>query len=196
MNIHHPQNPGPGGGPQYPQQGQQYPGTQPPAGYPAPPAGPVKTPVALLIAMAATALVTLSTLLSAVITLVQGEELVREYARELAGITEGSELAGLLDAALAEANSILQSHAYIWIFFGVVFAALLALGLRTGATWARIVFTVLAPIAALLGLRDMADGIADILVLFGLLIAVDSLIALVAFWLPGVGRYAKARKAA
>lgn len=77
--------------------------------------------------------------------------------------------------------------AVLLLVFGV-----LALG---AALWARILIPVVGVIAVGLQLLVVTDVATSSMKLFGLLIVASTLVAIVLWWLPANGRYAKARKA-
>lgn len=82
--------------------------------------------------------------------------------------------------------------------FALVLAVVLLLGgvfALNAARWARILITVAGVVAIGLQLRVVTDLATSPMKLFGLLIIASTLIAIVLWWLPANGRYAKARKA-
>ncbi|MFC0545967.1 hypothetical protein [Kutzneria chonburiensis] len=100
----------------------------------------------------------------------------------------------LFQQVLDQAYSTLAARAA----FAVVLAGLLlvfALLARGGALWARIVITVLGVVAISLQLLVVTDVATSAMKLLGLLVVASTLVAVVLWWLPANGRYAKARKA-
>jgi hypothetical protein len=100
----------------------------------------------------------------------------------------------LFQQVLDQAYSTLAARAT----FAVVLAGLLlvfALLARGGALWARIVITVLGVVAISLQLLVVTDVATSAMKLLGLLVVASTLVAVVLWWLPANGRYAKARKA-
>jgi hypothetical protein len=100
----------------------------------------------------------------------------------------------LFQQVLDQAYSTLAARAT----FAVVLAGLLlvfALLARGGALWARIVITVLGVVAVSLQLLVVTDVATSAMKLLGLLVVASTLVAVVLWWLPANGRYAKARKA-
>jgi hypothetical protein len=100
----------------------------------------------------------------------------------------------LFQQVLDQAYSTLAARAT----FAVVLAGLLlvfALLARGGELWARIVITVLGVVAVSLQLLVVTDVATSAMKLLGLLVVASTLVAVVLWWLPANGRYAKARKA-
>ncbi len=100
----------------------------------------------------------------------------------------------LLQQALDEVYGTLSTRAT----FALVVAVLLLAGAvfsLDAARWARIVVTVVGVVAIGLQLRVVTDVATSSMKLFGLLIIASTLVAIVLWWLPANGRYAKARKA-
>jgi len=100
----------------------------------------------------------------------------------------------LLQQALDTVYSTLSTRAT----FALVVAVLLLVGAvfaLNAARWARILITVIGVVAIGLQLRVVTDIATSSMKLFGLLIIASTLVAIVLWWLPANGRYAKARKA-
>lgn len=100
----------------------------------------------------------------------------------------------LYQQVLDQAYATLSARAV----FGAVLAvlllvfAVLALG---AALWARILITVVGLVAVSLQLLVVTDVATSSMKLFGLLVVASTVVAIVLWWLPANGRYAKARKA-
>ncbi|MFI9381361.1 hypothetical protein [Kutzneria sp. NPDC052558] len=110
-------------------------------------------------------------------------------------LNAAKELGGdLLQQALDEVYGTLSIRAT----FALVVAVLLLVGgvfALNAARWARILVTVVGVVAIGLQLRVVTDVATSSMKLFGLLIIASTLVAIVLWWLPANGRYAKARKA-
>ncbi|TDP94889.1 hypothetical protein [Labedaea rhizosphaerae] len=136
-------------------------------------------------------------ILTLVVTNASGESMVLDAAAKLAGVPS-SELAGdeSVQFALQDAFDILQSRAVFFAVFGVIFLALL-LPLRLGMTWARIVYSICAPISlALLVYTLLDEGVPAALKLMDAANALAALVALVLIWAGPSNAVSRARKAA
>lgn len=100
----------------------------------------------------------------------------------------------LFQQVLDQAYSTLAARATFALVLAVLLAVfgVLALG---AALWARIVVTIVGVVAISLQLLVVTDVATSSMKLLGLLIVASTLIAIVLWWLPANGRYAKARKA-
>lgn len=102
---------------------------------------------------------------------------------------------GVLDGVLDDAYGIVLGRAWLSAGVGVVFL-LLGAAIWARRNWARVVFTIIAPIGALLWLRDLADvNVATVHVLDAIAVG-TTLAALIAVWLGPSNRSVRAAKAA
>jgi hypothetical protein len=110
-------------------------------------------------------------------------------------INAAKDLGGdLFQQVLDQAYATLSARAT----FALVLAVLLlvsAVLARGAAVWARVLVTVFGVIAVGLQVLVVTDVATSSMKLFGLLIIASTLVAVVLWWLPANGRYAKARKA-
>lgn len=136
-------------------------------------------------------------IITLVVTNASGESMVLDAAAKLAGVPSG-DLAGdeSVRFALQDAFDILQSRAVFFTVFGVIFLALL-LPLRLGMTWARVVYSVCAPMSiALLVYTLLDEGVPTPLKLMDAANAVAAVVALVLIWAGPSNAAGRARKAA
>ena len=175
--------------------------TQRPARLPDLPATPrsakPKLPGTLTGAAVFAALAGLIGIITLIVTNAAGESMVLDAAAKLAGVPS-SDLAAdeSVQFALQDAFDILQSRAVVFAVFGVIFLALL-LPLRLGITWARVVYTVCAPISVALLVYSLIDeGVPSALKLMDGADAVAALVALVLIWTGPSNAFNRARKAA
>ena len=109
-------------------------------------------------------------------------------------VNAAKELGGdLFQQVLDQAYGSLSARAT----FALVLAGLLlvfAVFARRAALWARILITVVGLAAIGLQVRVVTDIATGSMKLFGLLIIASTLVAVVLWWLPANGRYAKALK--
>jgi hypothetical protein len=132
-----------------------------------------------------------------IVTNASGESMVLDTAAKMAGVPAG-DLAGdeSVQFALQDAFDILQSRAVFFTVFGAIFLALL-IPLRLGMTWARIVYTVCAPISIALAVYTMLDeGVPSALKLMDGANALAALVALALIWAGPSNAFSRARKAA
>lgn len=136
-----------------------------------------------------------------VVTLAGGKEMLRGVLDELLRTRYG--LSGdstrlrdtVVDLAIEQAYGTMVARAYL---FGGVAVVFLLLGVAVWArrNWARIVFTVVAPLAALLWLRDLTDVNVTALHLLDVVALTAVLVALVTIWLGPSNRSVRTAKAA
>ncbi|GAA3435251.1 hypothetical protein [Kutzneria kofuensis] len=111
-------------------------------------------------------------------------------------LNAAKELGGdLFQQVLDQAYGTLSARAAFALVLAVL---LLVFGVlaRGAALWARILVTVFGVIAISLQLLVVTDIATSSMKLFGLLVILSTVVAVVLWWLPANGRYAKARKAA
>lgn len=177
---------------------------------PAVPAAPPKKPGVLVALLVTTVLAALSGALGSLLVYAGGKDLADENVRnavdsepDLVGLPAGTTSAdikhvtgSLWDQVVSDWQGTMSARATIALVFAVGLL-IFALGARSGALWARVLITVTVPIALCfphaLILRDAAPtGLAATST--GAIVL--GLAALVLCWLPPVGRYKKARRAA
>lgn len=136
-------------------------------------------------------------IITLIVTNASGESMLVDTMAKIAGVPS-SDIAGdeSVQYALQDAFDILQSRAVFFTVFGVIFLALL-LPLRVGMTWARIVYSVCAPISiALLVYTLLDEGTPSALKLMDGANALVALVALALIWAGPSNAFSRARKAA
>ncbi|GIH21877.1 hypothetical protein Aph01nite_01870 [Acrocarpospora phusangensis] len=152
------------------------------------PQAPQKTPVTLTITLIGALVVALANLVNGVIYLVSGEDLLIEQAKSL-GLSEE-----LVQLALESVDtSIVTTRGVIFLVTGLI-VGLLALALRSAATWARVVLTLFALGSLLTMLIALNDNLSSLIVLLAFASGLAALTVLITIWLPPTNRYAKYRK--
>lgn len=99
----------------------------------------------------------------------------------------------LFQQVLDQAYGTLSARATFALVLAVLLLVFGALALGA-ALWARILVTVVGLVAVSLQLLVVTDVATSAMKLFGLLVIASTLVAIVLWWLPANGRYAKARK--
>ncbi|WP_436496945.1 hypothetical protein [Actinokineospora sp. HUAS TT18] len=113
---------------------------------------------------------------------------VEDYVGEELGVTGGSE--AVLDLALDEVYVTVQSRAVLWIVLaGLGFLAVLTA--RKGKTAGRVFTTTILLLGVAFALLNLADALPTALQVCSTITLLTAVGAIVAFWLPAVGRYAK-----
>ncbi|WP_211767007.1 hypothetical protein [Kutzneria sp. CA-103260] len=100
----------------------------------------------------------------------------------------------LFQQVLDQAYNTLSARATVALVLAVLLLVFGALSLGA-ALWSRILVTLVGVVAIGLQLLVVTDVATSSMKLFGLLIIASTLVAIVLWWLPANGRYAKARKA-
>jgi hypothetical protein len=161
-------------------------------------AAPPSRPTTLTLAYFGALLTGLLSALGAALLLVQARDLAEQTARDatsaLLGDSAGSAVAsGLLSAAVDEATSTLVARG-VTVLVSASLVIALALAIRNGALWARIVLAWL--LLGSLGANAIviADVAPDVTVLLGGLAMLLAVAVVVLLFLPPTNRYARARK--
>ncbi len=162
---------------------QAYPPPPPVEGYgqPTPAAEPppsIKTAVSIVWAMVALSV------LSAIVTVVFLDDIVRAAGVDLGGSQEDAARAGAIAGAVIGV-----------LIFGALWIVL-AIFLRRGANWARIVLTVLAGIGLLSGIYSLSTGQHALLLILGLLQMALYVALLFFLWRRDSSDYINGRRAA
>jgi hypothetical protein len=165
-------------------------------------AAPASKPATLLAAVAISVISGLAALTNGVLMLTGGAKLAADMAAQsladIAGVSveEARATAGLaLDAALGEVQSTIETRAYIAIVFGGALA-LFGFLMRNAATYARVLVTITAVLAAGISMIVALDVSTSLMAGLAWVAVLGSLISIVMTWLSPNGRYAKARKKA
>jgi hypothetical protein len=178
-----------------------YPTAQAQGGYNTAAAAPSK-PGTLMAAIVVAVLAGLAAVVNGVTMLAGGAELAKDVMAEgladIAGVTVEEVRATMGDTlglGLDELQGRIEFKAYIVLVFG---AALLLFGvfMRNAATWARVMVTISAVLAAGFSTVIAADVVTPMMKGLGWAAVVGGLLAIVLTWLPANGRYAKAVKKA
>jgi hypothetical protein len=165
-------------------------------------AAPVKRPVVLLAAIGVAVLAALVAIVDGVLMLTGGKELALDITAKAIAEVSGQSVDAvkasgdsLLDIGAAEITDSLNSRGGMALAFG---ALLLVFGLLMfGASmWSRVLVTLFGLLTAAIGLRIVTDDVTSTIDGLGGAALVLALIAVVLTWLPGTGRYNKARKQA
>jgi hypothetical protein len=153
---------------------------------------PLQRPATLTFAFFGGILAGLFSIVGAVLLIMQAKDLAKDVATDF---TSDADILGssVVQAAIDEAASKLVIRGVMVLVSGVLILAF-ALAVRNGATWARIVLTVLL-VGALctngLVISDVAPAATTALGVATLLLSVA---VVVLMFLPPTNRYAKARK--
>jgi len=169
-----------------------------PPGYGAYAAAPPSRPVTLTLAYFGALLTGLLSAVGAALLLVQARDLAEQTARDatsaLLGDGAAKELGtGLLAAAVDDATNTLTMRA-VMVLVSAALVVGLALAVRNGALWARIVLTWL--LLGSLGANAImiADVAPDVTVLLGAVAMLLAVAVIVLLFLPPTNRFARARK--
>ena len=170
-----------------------YPPAMPPP-YTDVPQGPLRRPATLTLAYFGGILAGLFSIIGAALLIAQAKDLAKDMAAEL---VPDSDILGTstMQAAIDEAANTLVVRGVMLLVSGVLVLAI-ALAIRNGATWARIVLTVLllgGLCANGLVLRDVAPAVTKATGVATLLLSVA---VVVLMFLPPTNQYVKNRKRA
>ncbi|MGP3977986.1 hypothetical protein ACTWQF_29015 [Streptomyces sp. 8N114] len=187
---------------------QPYPSAQ---GAPAAPPAPPRRPAFVVVVSLITALSALCSLIGAFIVYAGGKDFADDYLRQamddnpdavgLPAGTSASEIKDMSGPIWNEAVSSLQdtisARAGIAIFVAACLLLFTVFVLRTGATWARVLITVMAVVQFILPhTLILGDQPPNSLFLTSFLAIIFGLVALILVWLPPVGRFNKGHKQA
>ena len=165
----------------------------------------VRRPGTVMAALIATLVSVVAGVAAAITVYAGGTDMVKSLLSDPAVQAKLGLSDDLLDAAKSLGGDLFQSvldQAYSAMAARATFALVLAVLLlvfavlaRGAALWARILITVFGVIAISLQLLVVTDIATSSMKLLGLLVVASTLVAIVLWWLPANGRYAKARKA-
>lgn len=167
---------------------------------PAPPAygayaaAPPSRPATLTLAYFGAILTGLLSAAGAALLLVQARDLAEQTARDAMSVLLGESAgAGLLSAAVDEATNTLVTRG-VTVLVSASLVVALALAVRNGALWARIVLAWL--LLGSLGANAIVIGdvAPDVTVLLGGVAMLLAVVVVVLLFLPPTNRYARARK--
>ena len=154
-----------------------------------------KVPGTLTGAAVLTGLAALLGIITLVVTMASGKDMLLSDTADAVGLST-TELANDdgVQYALQQAFDILQSRAVFFTVFSVIFLALL-LPLRGGRTWARVTYSICAPISiGLLVYTLLDEGVPSLLKVLDGVNAVAALVALVLVWMGPSNAFNRARK--
>lgn len=155
-------------------------------------------PMTLTLAYFGALLTGLLSAVGAALLLVQARDLAEQTARDATSAVLGDGAAsevgsGLLAAAVDDATSTLVARGAM-VLVSAVLVVGLALAVRNGALWARIVLAWLLLGSIGVNAITIADVAPDVTVLLGALAMLLAVAVVVLLFLPPTNRYAKARK--
>jgi hypothetical protein len=162
-------------------------------------AGSAAAPATLKAAGGFAALAGLVTLGSAVLALVNGKSMMHSLAvdavnQATGGQVSASDFGSLLDDAVNQGYSTLQSRAYVGIVLALGYLAVF-LPLTRGARKLRVVATLVAVAGVGMALIDAADQTPATLHAFDYAELVCAAVVVVAAWLPASNAFIKAGRA-
>lgn len=157
------------------------------------------TPTTLKAAGAFTALAGLVTLAGAVLTLVNGKSMLHSLAVDAVNQASGgqvsaADLGSLVDDAVNQGYSTLQSRAYVGIVLALGYLALF-LPLSRGARKVRVAATLVAAVAVVMAVIDAGDTTPTVLHAFDFAELGCAAVLVVAAWLPASTAFVKAARA-
>ena len=159
---------------------------------------PPSRPATLTFAFYGALLTGLLSAIGAALLLVQARDLAEQTARDATTAILGdgaasSATTGLLAAAVDDATSTLVARA-VMVLVSAALVVALALAIRNGALWARIVLAWLLLGSLGTNAITIADVAPDVTVLLGALAMLLAVVVIALLFLPPTNRYAKARK--
>lgn len=162
-------------------------------------AGKPRTPKTLICSTVFLVLAGAVSIASATVILLFGRQLLTDYVagdvHVVIGMPTGHRSDGPMVDLLSQPNTILQNRAYFWIAFAVVYLAL-AIPVRYGKTWARVLVSIVFPLFSGLSVYDMLDSVPPLLRVLDAGTIICAGLAVVLMWWGPSNSYQRLRREA